>query len=89
MARDGLTWRKASASESNGHCVELAALPDGDVAVRNSRDPDGPQLVYTRAEMAAFRDGAKAGEFDDFLRDEDGAYIAVIIRPAADLLSTD
>jgi hypothetical protein len=33
------------------------------VAVRNSRHPSGPALVYTRAEIAAFLPGAKAGEF--------------------------
>ena len=46
-------------------CVEVAALADGRVAVRNSRHPAGPALVYTRAEIAAFPPGAKAGEFDD------------------------
>lgn len=33
--------------------------------MRNSRDPSGPVLVYTRAEIAAFLDGARRGEFDD------------------------
>jgi hypothetical protein len=47
--------------------VEVADLPDGDVALRNSRDPHGPTLVYTRAEISAFLRGAKAGEFDDLL----------------------
>ena len=36
------------------NCVELAALPGGEVAVRNSRDPRGPALVYTRDEVSAF-----------------------------------
>jgi hypothetical protein len=60
-----ITWRKSRASNASGECVEVASLPDGQVAVRNSRDPQGPALVYTRAEIAAFLDGAKAGEFDD------------------------
>jgi uncharacterized protein DUF397 len=60
-----VTWRKSTASNPNGDCVELADLPAGDVAVRNSRDPRGPALIYTRAEIAAFLAGAKAGEFDD------------------------
>jgi hypothetical protein len=60
-----LTWRKSRASNPRGDCVELAKLADGAVAVRNSRDPHGPALVYTSAEIAAFLEGAKAGEFDD------------------------
>lgn len=60
-----LTWRKSSASNPTGNCVELAKLSNGEVAVRNSRFPDGNVIVYTRAEIAAFLDGARAGEFDD------------------------
>jgi hypothetical protein len=60
-----VTWRKASASNPSGDCVEVAALAGGAVAVRNSREPHGPALVYTPAEIAAFLAGAKAGEFDD------------------------
>jgi Domain of unknown function (DUF397) len=58
-------WRKSQASNPSGNCVEVAALPSGDVAVRNSRHPAGPALVYTRAEVAAFLAGVRAGEFDD------------------------
>ena len=57
-------WRKASASSSNGTCVELAPVPEG-VAVRDSKDPLGPVLRFTREELASFLAGAKAGEFDD------------------------
>jgi hypothetical protein len=58
-------WRKSSASNPSGNCVELAELRDGTVAVRNSRQPDGPALVYTRAEIAAFLAGVRNGEFND------------------------
>ena len=61
----GASWRKSSHSNSQGNCVEFAALPEGSVAVRNSRDPQGPALVYTRAEISALIAGAKDGEFDD------------------------
>ncbi len=61
----GLAWRKSKASNPSGACVEVAKLPDGGIAVRNSRHPSGPALIYTRAEIAAFLTGAKAGEFDD------------------------
>ena len=63
----GVEWRKSSRSGA-GNCVELAELaPDGPVAVRNSRFPDGPALVYTRAEIEALLLGVKAGDFDDLL----------------------
>ena len=42
--------------------------------MRNSRYPDGPALVYTRDEMAAFLFGAKDGEFDDVLAGKSGTY---------------
>jgi len=58
-------WRKSRASNPSGCCVEVARLAGGAVAVRNSRDPGGPALIYTRAEVAAFLTGVKNGEFDD------------------------
>ena len=39
-------------------------MPSGEIAVRNSRFPGGPVLLYTQAEIAAFLQGAKDGEFD-------------------------
>ena len=62
-----VTWQKSKHSNPNGACVEVAVLPDGEIAVRNSRFPGGPALVYTRAEIAAFLAGAKDGEFDHVL----------------------
>ncbi|QNP66990.1 DUF397 domain-containing protein [Streptomyces genisteinicus] len=60
----GAVWVKSSHSNATGNCVELAALPDGRIAMRNSRDPHGPALVYTRDEVAAFVAGARDGDFD-------------------------
>ncbi|WP_421107024.1 DUF397 domain-containing protein [Streptomyces sp. NEAU-S77] len=57
-------WVKSASSNAAGACVELAQLPDGGIALRNSRHPEGPALVYTQAEIAAFVAGAKSGEFD-------------------------
>lgn len=62
---DGLQWRKAAASTGNGACVQLAPGSEA-VYLRDSKDPHGPVLTFTRAEIAAFLEGAKAGEFDDF-----------------------
>jgi hypothetical protein len=63
----GAQWRKSIRSGQRGNCVELASLGAGDVALRNSRDPGGPALVFTGAEMAAFVAGVKDGEFDDLV----------------------
>jgi len=60
-----MNWRKATASASNGTCVEVAQADDGAIAVRDSKDPSGPMLRFTKAEMAAWIDGCRAGEFDD------------------------
>ncbi|MBG0818835.1 DUF397 domain-containing protein [Planomonospora sp. ID82291] len=60
-------WRKSRFSNPSGNCVEVAGLPGGAVAVRNSRDPGGPALIYTRAEVDAFVRGVKDGEFDDLI----------------------
>ena len=61
-------WRKSSFSgNGNNNCVEMARLPGGEVAVRNSRDPDGPALIYTRAEVEALIRGARNGDFDDLI----------------------
>ncbi|MFF7214603.1 DUF397 domain-containing protein [Streptomyces sp. NPDC008238] len=62
---EGAVWRKSGRSNPSGNCVELAALPGGGFAMRNSRHPGGPALIYTRAEIEAFLGGVKDGDFDD------------------------
>lgn len=64
----GVTWLKSRRSNPSGNCVELALLPDGAVAVRNSRDPQGPALIYTPDEIEAFILGARDGDFDHLVR---------------------
>jgi len=59
----GARWHKSSFSGTNGDCVEVAVLPHA-VAVRDSKDPAGPALVFTPSEWAAFLAGVKHGEFD-------------------------
>jgi hypothetical protein len=61
---EGVVWQKSRHSNSKGNCVELAALEGGAVAMRNSRFPDGPALIYTRDEIEALLLGVKDGEFD-------------------------
>jgi hypothetical protein len=59
-------WRKSSYSGDQGQCVELADLGDGTIGVRDSKlGDDSPILRFTRAEVAAWLSGARAGEFDD------------------------
>ena len=64
----GSYWVKSSLSFSNGNCVEVAGLSDGEIGVRNSRDAAGPVLVFTPEEWQAFLGGVRNGEFDGFGR---------------------
>lgn len=61
-------WQKSARSNPSGNCVEMASLPGGrEIAVRNSRDPEGPALVYTMDEIVAFVEGARDGDFDNLI----------------------
>lgn len=61
-----MQWVKSSYSFSNGNCVEVAGLPNGDVGVRDSKDPLGPMLRFTPDEWVAFIDGVHKGHYDQF-----------------------
>ena len=64
----GICWQKSRRSNSQGACVELGGLAGGGIAIRNSRHPDGPALLCTRAEIRALIEGVKEGDFDHLLR---------------------
>jgi hypothetical protein len=61
---DGLNWTRSSRC-SNNACVEVAiANAEGDVLVRDAKDPRGPTLRFDSVEWHAFLAGARVGEFD-------------------------
>lgn len=57
-------WRKSTRSNAEAECVEVAVLDGGRRAVRDSKDPAGPALIFTAAEWTAFVRGVRDGEFD-------------------------
>jgi len=61
---DGAVWRKSQRSNSQGACVEMARLDVTTVAVRNSRDPEGPALIYPASAVRALVGGLREGTFD-------------------------
>ncbi|NYI05695.1 DUF397 domain-containing protein [Allostreptomyces psammosilenae] len=60
-----IRWRKSSFSSSEDNCIEVAVSQDGMIAIRESDDPS-TIITTTPAKLAAFIQGVKAGEFDDF-----------------------
>ncbi|MFI7051360.1 DUF397 domain-containing protein [Streptosporangium canum] len=65
MDLSAAVWRKSSRSSDNGgQCVEVADNLPGVVGVRDSKDPDGPKLLFTSAEWQSFVGGVKSGAFD-------------------------
>lgn len=58
------TWRKSTRSQAATNCIEVADLNDGGRAVRDSKNPTGPALMFTATGWAAFTVGVRAGEFD-------------------------
>ena len=66
MDLSGAAWRKSSRSSGSGSgdCVEVADNLPGVVAVRDSKDPRGPALVFPPTAWAAFLLDTRAGAFD-------------------------
>jgi hypothetical protein len=62
-----MPWVKSSFSFANGNCVEVAELPGDSVGIRDSRDPGGPFLRFTRTDWAAFLRGVRRGELERFV----------------------
>lgn len=65
-SRPSPMWIKARASMASGACVELAQVDDM-IALRDSKNPEVAPLYYTVAEITAFFDGVRKGEFDHLL----------------------
>ena len=62
--RNRASWFKSATSNEGGNYVEISRLGDGGMAVRDSKDPEGPILFFTPSEWEAFVGGVKDGEFD-------------------------
>ncbi|MEV4613882.1 DUF397 domain-containing protein [Kitasatospora sp. NPDC049258] len=60
-----LAWRKSSHSGGNGACVEIAVPSSVSIAVRDSKDPEGPQLHFANEAWAAFATAAGSGAFGE------------------------
>ena len=63
-------WRKSHHSNPSGECAELGPLTDGvTIAVRNSRYPHGPALLFDAETVCSFIDAASDGRLDWVLDD--------------------
>ncbi|MET9397054.1 DUF397 domain-containing protein [Kitasatospora sp. NPDC002965] len=57
------SWFTSSHSNNGGQCVEVSASFPGTVPVRDSKDPQGPALIFSADAFTAFVDAVRAGEF--------------------------
>ncbi len=58
-----LAWTKSSLSYANGDCLEIASLPGGGIAMRDSKDP-GAVLHLTATQWEDFLGGLHLGDFN-------------------------
>jgi hypothetical protein len=56
-------WSKSSRSSGTGQCVEVARNLPGIVAIRDSKNPDGPKLIFSPADWRTFVSGMKGQDF--------------------------
>lgn len=59
-----VSWHRSSESSPDDPAVEIAFLDRGHIAMRDSRHPDGPALIFTPGEWEAFLAGVNDGEFN-------------------------
>jgi hypothetical protein len=58
-----LNWFKSSKSSPDGQCTMCARLPDGGMAVKDSKHPHGPVLLFPASQWRAFTEGVKLSDF--------------------------
>lgn len=61
MMDQDMSWNRSTYSDAGGNCLEVAVLPDGRVGVRDSKAPEAGVVSFTRAGVAAWLSGVKAG----------------------------
>ncbi|MFF2046071.1 DUF397 domain-containing protein [Kitasatospora sp. NPDC058170] len=59
----GASWAKSSYSDNGGQCVEVSASFPGTAPVRDSKDPEGPALVFPANSWRSFITAVQTGEF--------------------------
>lgn len=64
MNQKFVVWHKSTRSSGGDNCVEVSFADNGDVGVRDSKNPSGPVLEFTSTEWAAFTGGVRDSEFD-------------------------
>ncbi|MFJ7907285.1 DUF397 domain-containing protein [Kitasatospora sp. NPDC096204] len=61
----GASWSKSSYSGNGGQCVEVASGFPGVMPVRDSKDPQGPALVFPAGAWESFVAAVRGGEFGE------------------------